>query len=184
MYTDVLTLPTAMPEYSAAVSLPPTAYTDRPHWNPFMRNWNPMPSAIITAGAIQATGIPMGFHPGGRRPDTSKNRPSVTMNATPRAMPITPRVPMNGGSPTSTTSPAVTAPAMIPTPRPAARLRPSEWPPSTNSFPATTPASAMTAPGERSTPPEMITMAAPTAAMPYTDEYFRMSSPLAPLRKG
>ena len=39
-------------------------------------------------------------------------------------------------------------------------------PPSTSSPPVTTLASAMTAPGERSMPPEMITIAAPIAAMP------------------
>jgi len=35
-----------------------------------------------------------------------------------------------------------------------------------NSCAPTTPASAITAPGDRSTPPEMMTMAAPTAAIP------------------
>ena len=37
---------------------------------------------------------------------------------------------------------------------------------STNKAPATTPVNAITAPGDRSMPPEMITIAAPTAAMP------------------
>ena len=42
----------------------------------------------------------------------------------------------------------------------------SGQPRTTNSCDATTPESAITAPGARSIPPEMMTIAAPTAAMP------------------
>ena len=42
----------------------------------------------------------------------------------------------------------------------------SGQPASTNRYPVTTVVSAMTAPGARSMPPEMMTIAAPIAAMP------------------
>jgi hypothetical protein len=73
---------------------------------------------------------------------------------------------MNGGRPARTISAALNRPhaaaASIPALALDARL---QWP-STNSPPATTPENAMIAPGARSIPPQMITIAAPTAAMP------------------
>ena len=57
-------------------------------------------------------------------------------------------------------------PDTMPTSRPAMMLGARLQPPSTISPPVTTLASAMTAPGERSIPPAIITIAAPIAAMP------------------
>ncbi len=88
------------------------------------------------------------------------------MNAAPRAMPITPSVAMNAGSRTTTTSSAFRTPAASPTASATPALAASGQPRATNRSPATTPVSAMTAPGERSMPPAMITTAAPMAAMP------------------
>ena len=88
------------------------------------------------------------------------------MNATPRAIPITPSVAMNGGSPTRTMSHDETRPAATPVSRPAATLGASGHPLFTNKCPVTTLVNAMTAPGARSIPPEMMTIAAPMAAMP------------------
>ncbi len=73
---------------------------------------------------------------------------------------------MNGGSRTSTTRAALRAPASTPTPRPAMMEAGSDHWLSMNWWPSTTVVSAITAPGARSTPPEMITIDAPTAAMP------------------
>ncbi len=88
------------------------------------------------------------------------------MNAAPRVIPMTPSVAMNGGSRASTTSAELRRPAPSPVASPAPIAGPSAQPASTNSPLVTTPASAMTAPGARSMPPEMITIAAPTAAIP------------------
>ena len=84
----------------------------------------------------------------------------------PRVMPITPSVAMNGGSLTITISAELIAPAISPIEMPATIAGASPHPASTNKPPHTTPASAITAPGARSIPPEMMTIAAPTAAMP------------------
>ena len=111
--------------------------------------------------------MPSGCQPGGSLPDTSKKRPSVMMNATPRAMPITPSVAMNGGRPHEHDEGGAHRARQQADGEPGGDARGQRVAArSTNSCPATTPASAITAPGERSTPPEMITMAAPTAAMP------------------
>ena len=88
------------------------------------------------------------------------------MKATPRVMPITPSVAMKGGSLMLTISTEVTRPEIKPIDTPAARLAASGQSCATNRLPVTTPESAITAPGARSMPPEMITTAAPTAAMP------------------
>ena len=88
------------------------------------------------------------------------------MKAAPRAIPITPSVAMNGGSRASTISAALRSPAARPTRSPIATLAPSGQLAVTNRSAITTPVSAMTAPGARSIPPEMITIAAPTAAIP------------------
>ena len=111
-----------MPEKSAAVSLPPRANTARPHWKPFMKAWKTTARATITSGASQSGGIPNGRKPGGSRPETSKKRPSVMMKASPRVMPMTPRVAMKGGRRTSTTSRALVTPASTPTRSPASTL--------------------------------------------------------------
>ena len=73
---------------------------------------------------------------------------------------------MNGGSCTVITRSEIRSPDTTPTSRPATMLGARLQPPSTSSPPVTTLASAMTAPGERSIPPEMMTIAAPIAAMP------------------
>ena len=73
---------------------------------------------------------------------------------------------MKGGSLTATMSPALTSPAARPVSTPMIMAGPSGQPLTMNSCAPTTPASAITAPGARSMPPEMITMAAPTAAIP------------------
>jgi hypothetical protein len=81
-------------------------------------------------------------------------------------MPIAPSVAMNGGSWTTITSSEITRPDITPTSSPARTLGVSGHPASTKSPPVTTLAKAITAPGERSMPPEMMTIAAPMAAMP------------------
>ena len=120
----------------------------------------------MMSGATQSAGRPSGRQPPGSMVETSKYCPSVMMNARPREMPITPSVAMKGGSLTSTTSAALRSPAARPTRTPRLMAGPSDQPFTTNSCAPTTPASAITAPGDRSTPPEMMTMAAPTAAIP------------------
>ena len=88
------------------------------------------------------------------------------MNPAPRTIPIVPSVAMNGGSWTAMTSTETNSPVTTPTSRPATMLGGMLQPPSTRRPPVTTLASAMTAPGDRSMPPEMMTIAAPMAAMP------------------
>jgi hypothetical protein len=88
------------------------------------------------------------------------------MNATPRVIPMTPSVAMNGGSRTRTIRIELSAPAASPTVNAIAIEMPSGQSAPTNKLPQTTLASAMTEPGDRSMPPEMMTTAAPTAAMP------------------
>ena len=81
-------------------------------------------------------------------------------------MPMTPSVAMNGGSLTMTISADVSSPDAS-ADQHARRHRRTERPAGIDEqLAATTPASAITAPGARSMPPEMITIAAPTAAMP------------------
>ena len=88
------------------------------------------------------------------------------MKPAPRTIPIVPSVAMNGGNWTAMTSTEIKSPVITPTSRPATMLGGMLQPPSTSRPPVTTLASAMTAPGDKSMPPEMITMAAPIAAMP------------------
>ena len=88
------------------------------------------------------------------------------MKAAPRAMPITPSVAMNGGKPTTTTSAALNSPQAVPATNPASALDARLPCEPMNTPPVTTPDSAITAPGDRSMPPAMITIAAPIAAMP------------------
>ena len=88
------------------------------------------------------------------------------MKAVPRAMPITPSVAMNGGKRTMTTRTALNTPQAKPATTPAHALAAKLQCRSTYKLPRTTPASAITAPGDRSIPPEMMTMAAPIDAMP------------------
>ena len=73
---------------------------------------------------------------------------------------------MNGGSRTAITRTEIKSPVATPTSRPAMMLGGRLQPPSTSRPPVTTLASAITAPGDKSMPPEMMTMAAPIAAMP------------------
>ena len=61
-----------MPEKSAAVSLPPIAKTDRPHWNLVIRIWKTMASTIMTSGATQSAGMPSGRQPPTSSADRSK----------------------------------------------------------------------------------------------------------------
>ena len=117
-----------MPENKAAVSLPPTENTARPHWNAVIRIWKTRASTTITSGAAQSAGSPNGRQPPSRRLDTSKYRPSVMMNASPRVMPITPSVAMNGGSRTITISAALSRPAARPTSTPVVIAGPSAQP--------------------------------------------------------
>ena len=161
-----MTRPTRMPEKSAAVSFPPMANTARPHWKPVMNTWKTTASPSRMTGASQSAGMPKGRHPAGSRLERSKYRPSVMMKAAPRAMPITPRVAMKGGRRTSMIRAALRRPASTPVASPAATLTANGCPDCTNRLPVTTPEIAITAPGERSTPPEMMTMAAPMAAIP------------------
>jgi hypothetical protein len=73
---------------------------------------------------------------------------------------------MNGGNRMPTISQAEASPADRPTARPMAALALSDQSAWTKKYPVTTLVSPMTAPGARSIPPVMITMAAPMAAMP------------------
>ena len=52
-----------MPEKSAAVSLPPTENTERPHWKRVISSWKTTASANITIGASQSIGMPSGRQP-------------------------------------------------------------------------------------------------------------------------
>ena len=158
--------PTATPENSAAVSLPPIEKICRPHWKRVISSWNTIASTIMTSGATQSAGSPSGRQPPTSLLETSKYRPSVMMKASPRVMPITPSVAMNGGSLTRTMSAELSAPAPIPTSSAHSMDGARAQPASTNRYAQTTLASAMIDPGARSMPPEMMTTAAPTAAMP------------------
>ncbi len=124
-----------MPEKSAAVSLPPTANTPRPHWYCVVRIWNSTARTIITIGPSQSIERPATCQLEGSLAERSKKRACVTMNAVPRQMPITPSVAMNAGRPTRTMSHEETRPANAPTRRPAAALAQSGQPASTKQIP-------------------------------------------------
>ena len=81
-------------------------------------------------------------------------------------IPMTPSVAMKGGRRTSTTSAELRAPASTPTASPAIDARQERPLVQDVEVSGHHPDSAITAPGARSTPPEMMTMAAPMAAMP------------------
>ena len=121
----------------------------------------------MTIGATQSAGRPNGRQPPSSRLDTSKYCPSVMMNATPRVIPIMPSVAMNGGSLTTTISAALSKPGAEADQDADGHRRPQRPVRARRrARAATTPASAITAPGARSMPPEMMTIAAPIAAMP------------------
>ena len=158
-----------MPEKSAAVSLPPTANTARPHWKRVISTWKTSAERDHDDRRRPSRpGCPAAASRASSLLDTSKYRPSVMMNAAPRVMPITPSVAMNGGSShehdqrrrsaARAAAPTSSAGGIAGAERPAAldeELRRRPRPPAPSPRRAT-----------RSTPPEMITIAAPTAAMP------------------
>ena len=88
------------------------------------------------------------------------------MNPAPRTIPMAPSVAMNGGSCTAITRSETSRPDSDADEQARGDARRKAPAGLDQSPPVTTLASAMTAPGDRSIPPEMMTIAAPIAAMP------------------